>query len=68
MLKAILAGADVTMMASLLLRYGPDALPKLLSEITHWMESGGYSSIEQMKGSMSLRNCADASALERATI
>ena len=65
-LKALLVGADVTMMASLLLRYGPEALSKLLSEITHWMESGGYQSVEQLKGSMSLRNCADSSALERA--
>ncbi len=54
------------MMASLLLRYGPEALSKLLNEITHWMESGGYQSVEQLKGSMSLRNCADSSALERA--
>jgi dihydroorotate dehydrogenase (fumarate) len=65
-LKALLVGADVAMMASLLLRYGPDAVPKLLAEITHWLETGGYASVQQMKGSMSLRNCADSSALERA--
>jgi dihydroorotate dehydrogenase (fumarate) len=65
-LKAILAGADVAMMTSLLLRHGPESLRRLLPEISHWMETGGYSSIEQMKGSMSLKNCADASQLERA--
>lgn len=65
-LKALLVGADVAMLASLLLRYGPDAVPKLLTEISHWLETGGYASVSQMKGSMSLRNCADSSALERA--
>jgi dihydroorotate dehydrogenase (fumarate) len=65
-LKAILTGADVAMMTSLLLRHGPETLRRLLPEISHWMETGGYSSIEQMKGSMSLKNCPDASQLERA--
>ena len=65
-LKAILAGADVAMMTSLLLRHGPETIRRLLPEISHWLETGGYSSIEQMKGSMSLKNCPDASQLERA--
>lgn len=65
-IKSLLAGADVTMVASLLLRYGPDAVHKLLSEITHWLASGQYESVSQMRGSMSLKNCPDASALERA--
>ncbi|MFO0903124.1 MAG: dihydroorotate dehydrogenase-like protein [Pirellulales bacterium] len=65
-IKGLLAGADVAMMASLLLRYGPEAIDKLLHEITHWLETGGYESVQQMKGSMSLKRCADPSALERA--
>ena len=64
-IKGLLAGADVAMMASLLLRYGPETIGKLRHEITHWLESGGYESVEQMKGSMSLKKCADPSALER---
>lgn len=65
-IKAVLAGADVTMMASVLLRYGPETITKLVEELRHWLETGGYSSIEQMKGSMSLKKCPDPSALERA--
>ncbi len=65
-LKAVLAGADVTQLATALLRYGPAYLGKVLEEIRHWMEENEYASIEQMKGSMSRRNCPDPSALERA--
>ncbi|HND55039.1 MAG TPA: dihydroorotate dehydrogenase-like protein, partial [Pirellulaceae bacterium] len=65
-IKSLLAGADGVMMASLLMRYGPDSVHKLLAEITHWLQSGGYTSVEQMKGSMSLRNVPDSSVLERA--
>jgi len=64
-LKALLAGADVTMLASALLRYGPAHLTKMLAEVTHWLDSRGYSSIEQMKGSGSRDNSADPCAYER---
>lgn len=65
-IKALLAGADVVTLAALLLRYGPESLRKLLAEMTHWLTNGGYESVAQMKGSMSLRNIADRGALERA--
>ncbi len=65
-LKAILVGADVTMVATVLLRYGVGTIPKLLEEMTHWMEQREYTSVEQMKGSMSHKNCPDPSGLERA--
>lgn len=64
-LKALFAGADVTMMASTLLRYGADQLGKMLAEITRWLDSRGYTSVEQMKGSVSRDNSADPSAYER---
>lgn len=64
-LKCLLAGADVTMTASALLRHGPDHLRTLLSEISEWMEENEYASLEQMKGSMSQQNCPDPAAFER---
>ncbi|MCA9119440.1 MAG: dihydroorotate dehydrogenase-like protein [Planctomycetaceae bacterium] len=65
-LKLLLAGADVTMMASILLMKGPPILATILAELTAWLEENDYKSVEQMKGSMSRGNCPDPSALERA--
>lgn len=65
-IKLLLAGADVTMMASILLMNGPAFLSTLLDEVTAWLEENEYNSVEQMKGSMSRGNCPDPSALERA--
>jgi dihydroorotate dehydrogenase (fumarate) len=65
-LKMLLVGADVTMMASILLKKGPAFIALLLEQITMWLEEHEYESVEQMKGSMSRGNCADPSALERA--
>lgn len=64
--KLLLAGADVTMMAAILLMNGPGFLRRLLDEMTGWLEEHEYESVEQMKGSMSRGNCPDPSALERA--
>jgi dihydroorotate dehydrogenase (fumarate) len=64
--KLLLAGADVTLMASVLLIKGPDILRTLLVEMARWLEEHEYASVEQLKGSMSRGNCADAGALERA--
>lgn len=64
--KLLLAGADVTMMASVLLMRGPEHLATILKEVEAWLEEKEYLSVEQMKGSMSRANCPDPSALERA--
>lgn len=64
-LKCLLAGADVTMTASALLKHGPAHLQHLLSGIREWMEKKEYASVEQMKGSMSQQNCPDPEAFER---
>jgi len=65
-LKLLLAGADVAMMASVLLMNGPELLGTLLEDLRQWLEENEYASVEQLKGSMSRRNCPDPSALERA--
>ena len=64
-LKMILAGADVTMMCSALLRNGIDHLRDVLSGMTRYMEENEYESVEQMKGSMSQRSSADPASFER---
>jgi dihydroorotate dehydrogenase (fumarate) len=65
-LKMLMAGADVTMLCSVLLRRGIDHLRVLERDMIEWMEEHEYESIEQLKGSMSQKNCPDPTAFERA--
>ncbi|HEV8121543.1 MAG TPA: dihydroorotate dehydrogenase-like protein [Candidatus Polarisedimenticolia bacterium] len=66
-LKALLAGADVAMLCSVLLRRGIDHLQVVQEEMVHWMEEREYASVEQLKGSLSQRSCPDPTAFERAS-
>lgn len=65
-LKALLAGASVTMMASELLQNGPYRIAEILADVTHWLEENEYESVDQMRGSMSQRHVKEPSAFERA--
>lgn len=65
-LKAMMAGAKVAMMASALLHQGVNIVSALLSEIEWWMETHEYTSIQQMQGSMSQQSVAEPAAFERA--
>ncbi|MEM9185076.1 MAG: dihydroorotate dehydrogenase-like protein [Planctomycetota bacterium] len=64
--KLLLAGADVTMMTSVLLMKGPAHLSDLLSGLTQWVIENEYESVQQLQGSMSRGNYPDPGALERA--
>ena len=64
-LKLLLAGADCVMLASSLLRKGPNHIATLVSGIERWMTERDYASVEQMKGSLSQRACPDPAAFER---
>ena len=65
-LKMLMAGADVTMLCSVLLRHGIEHLTVIEREMREWMEAHEYDSVEQLKGSMGQKNCPDPSAFERA--
>ncbi|MBZ0319693.1 MAG: dihydroorotate dehydrogenase-like protein [Anaerolineae bacterium] len=65
-LKMVMAGANVTMMASALLKNGINHLQKIETDLVHWMEVHEYKSIQQMRGSMSQQNTANPEAFERA--
>ncbi|MEK7728943.1 MAG: dihydroorotate dehydrogenase-like protein [candidate division KSB1 bacterium] len=64
--KMLMAGANVTMLCSVLLRHGIYHLRILEQELRRWMEEHEYISVQQMHGSMSQKNCPDPSAYERA--
>lgn len=65
-LKMLMAGADVTMLCSTLIRHGPRQIGIVERDLVAWMEEHEYSSVTQLKGSMSQKNCAEPSAFERA--
>jgi dihydroorotate dehydrogenase (fumarate) len=54
-LKMLMAGADVTML-----------LANIEKEMRNWMEEHEYESVEQLKGSVSQKNCPEPGAFERA--
>jgi dihydroorotate dehydrogenase (fumarate) len=65
LLKALLAGADVGMVASVLYQKGVAEAAKMLDGVRQWMEENDYDSVGQLKGSMSCENCPDATAFLR---
>jgi len=65
-LKAVMAGANVTMMASELLQKGVWRIDDILRSMDEWMDEHEYASITQMRGSMSQKNVADPQVFERA--
>ena len=65
-LKALLAGADVVHLCSVLLEQGAGQLRTLLTELENWLTEHEYASISQLKGSVSQQHAIDPSAYERA--
>ena len=55
------------MTASALLQRGPEHLTEMLTGITAWLNEEEYSSVQQLKGSMSQQSCPDPAAFERAS-
>jgi len=64
-IKAMMAGAKVAEVASVLLKNGIGRLSVILAELKAWMEQHEYESIRQMQGSMSQRSVANPNAFLR---
>jgi dihydroorotate dehydrogenase (fumarate) len=65
-IKMVMAGADVTMLCSALMRHGIQHLQRVEMEMRSWLENHSYESLAEIKGIMSQKNCPDPSAFERA--
>ena len=65
-IKGLMAGARVTMMASELLEKGLRRVGQVLNELVNWMNEHEYESVVQMIGAMSQKHCAEPAAFERA--
>jgi dihydroorotate dehydrogenase (fumarate) len=64
--KAMMAGAKVTMMASALLQEGEQVISSTLADLETWMKDKEYGSIQQLQGSMSQKAVKEPAAFERA--
>jgi len=64
--RAIMAGAHTVQMVSALLKNGTDHLATVLADLSQWLEEHEYESVAQMRGTMNLKHCPDATAFERA--
>jgi dihydroorotate dehydrogenase (fumarate) len=62
----LLAGADVVMTASALLRHGPEHATALLDGLGTWMARKGLRSVDDLRGMLSAPTGTDRAAHERA--
>jgi len=65
-LKAMMAGANVAMTTSAILKNGLKVVPAILKGMEEWMVAHEYESVKQMHGSMSQGSVTDPAAFERA--
>jgi len=65
LVKYLLAGADVVMTASALLRHGPDYAAVLLDGLRDWMARKGYAAIEEVRGLLAVPIGTDEAEYER---
>jgi dihydroorotate dehydrogenase (fumarate) len=63
--KAILSGAHVVQLASVLLQHGPGHVAVLHAELAGWLDAKGYRSSAEARGVLDLRSAPDPHAWER---
>jgi dihydroorotate dehydrogenase (fumarate) len=63
----LLAGADVVMTASALLRHGPEHATVLLDGLSAWMSRKGFQTVDELRGMLAVPADADEAAYERAS-
>ena len=64
--KATMAGADVTQMVSALLTRGPGHLGTVRRDLISWLQEHEWSSLAEMRGNMNLSKVPDPDVYERA--
>ncbi len=65
-IKVLLAGARAAMLCSTLLEHGAASVRLLCEGVAQWMKRHGYESVDQWRGLLSQKNCADPENFERA--
>jgi dihydroorotate dehydrogenase (fumarate) len=64
-LKSIMAGAGITMMASALHIHGIDHIGRVLNDLRYWLEKHEYASLWETRGCLSRRSVPDTSPFDR---
>jgi dihydroorotate dehydrogenase (fumarate) len=64
-LKSIMAGGGVVLMASALHIHGIDHIRKVLDDMHYWLEKREYTSLWETRGCLSRRSVPDTSAFDR---
>jgi len=64
--KGLMVGADVVMMTSALLQHGPQHIRTVEAGLRSWMYEHEYTSVDQLRGSVSQATAGDPTAFERA--
>lgn len=65
-IKALMAGADITQVCSVMLKQGPEVITTILNDLQHWLAEHEYESVAQLKGSVCKQHAQDPSAYDRA--
>ena len=65
-IKAVLAGADAVQVVSALLRHGPAYIAAMRRGLEDWLERQQLDSLDEVRGSLSLKSSRDPGAYERA--
>ncbi|HEY2859239.1 MAG TPA: dihydroorotate dehydrogenase-like protein [Terracidiphilus sp.] len=64
-LKSVMAGGNVAMMASALHIHGIEHIGRVLSDLNYWLERREYSSLSETRGCLSRRSVPDVSPFDR---
>jgi dihydroorotate dehydrogenase (fumarate) len=64
-LKSIMAGGNVAMMASALHIHGIEHIGRVLADLRYWLEKREYASISETRGCLSRRSVPDTSPFDR---
>ena len=64
-IKALMAGADIVQMVSVLLQHGPERLGEILAAMKQWLAEHEYESLDGLRGCLSFQKSPDQQALER---
>jgi dihydroorotate dehydrogenase (fumarate) len=64
-LKSVMAGASMTMMASALHIHGIEHIGRVLGDMQYWLEKREYTSLWETRGSLSRRSVPDTSPFDR---
>jgi dihydroorotate dehydrogenase (fumarate) len=66
LVRYLLAGADVVMSTSALLRHGPNYAAELLNGLSAWMARKGFTALDDVRGLLAVPAAADRATYERA--